>query len=233
VGSSTATAGSVGSIVDLPPHSATLGLRFYTGLMFPVTYHNRAFYAEHGSWDRTLPSGYAVGTAAIVGRNGEDEAAIADSTTGPYQTEEFFSGFRFNPPVECVGNADCPGNSSCQTRAPASSVQKTYCGGKGRPADVAVLADGSLLVTDEMNSLVYRISYRGPALAPAPPPSDLDVAPAAGVASTVVLTLLASWGCLACMYGTKVVCKRRAKDQPSLGASEPMLIGGSGRVNDE
>ena len=68
VGSSTASTGAVGSVVDLPPHSATLGLRFYDGSMFPAEYHNRAFYAEHGSWDRTLPSGYAVATAAIVGR---------------------------------------------------------------------------------------------------------------------------------------------------------------------
>ncbi len=28
----------VGSVVDLPPHSATLGLRFYDGEMFPPEY---------------------------------------------------------------------------------------------------------------------------------------------------------------------------------------------------
>jgi len=44
--------GDVGSVVDLPPHSATLGLRFYDGEMFPIEFRGRAFYAEHGSWDR-------------------------------------------------------------------------------------------------------------------------------------------------------------------------------------
>jgi glucose/arabinose dehydrogenase len=32
----------------------------------------------------------------------------------------------------------------------------------GRPADVAELADGSLLVTDDQNGAIYRISYRAP-----------------------------------------------------------------------
>jgi hypothetical protein len=82
---------------------------------------------------------------------GEDEAAIADSTTGPYLTEDFLSGFRIEPPLGCVRNSDCPGNSSCQTRAPtgpqhSGSVQTTYCGGRGRPADLLVLTDGSMLV---------------------------------------------------------------------------------------
>ena len=31
-----------------------------------------------------------------------------------------------------------------------------YCGGQGRPVDLEVLADGSMLVADEMNSLVRR-----------------------------------------------------------------------------
>lgn len=230
-GSSTASTGAVGSVVDLPPHSATLGLRFYDGTMFPAEYRNRAFYAEHGSWDRTLPSGYAVASAAIIGRNGADEAAFADSTTGPYPTDEFLTGFRFDPPMECVHSTDCPGNSSCQTRAPAAgSVQKTYCGGKGRPADLAVLADGSMLVTDEMNSLVFRISYNGPGggAAPAPAPTPALGEVGGSTVTTVVVTLLVSWGCLACVYGTKVACKRRAKESPAdLGSREPMLIGGA------
>jgi glucose/arabinose dehydrogenase len=32
----------------------------------------------------------------------------------------------------------------------------------GRPVDVAELADGSLLVTDDQNGAIYRITYQAP-----------------------------------------------------------------------
>jgi glucose/arabinose dehydrogenase len=44
----------------LGPHVAALGLRFYTGTMFPATYRHQIFIAEHGSWNRTTPIGYRV-----------------------------------------------------------------------------------------------------------------------------------------------------------------------------
>jgi glucose/arabinose dehydrogenase len=163
------TAVPVGSVVDLAPHSATLGLRFYSppvtsapppqGSQFPAKYWNRAFMAQHGSWDRTQPSGYAVASVAITSEDGRDESARASSSTGPYVTHEFLSGFRPDPPVRCLRSSDCPGNSTCQTRAPQHGQVARYCGGRGRPADLLVLPDGSLLVSDEMNSLVYRITY--------------------------------------------------------------------------
>src|SRR5262245_24613934 len=37
----------------LGPHSAALGLRFYTGSMFPTAYKNVAIIARHGSWNST------------------------------------------------------------------------------------------------------------------------------------------------------------------------------------
>src|SRR5205823_4500163 len=37
----------------LGPHSAVLGMRFYTGRMFPGQYRNAIFVARHGSWNRT------------------------------------------------------------------------------------------------------------------------------------------------------------------------------------
>jgi glucose/arabinose dehydrogenase len=46
--------------VELGPHVAALGMRFYTGTMFPVAYRNRVFIAEHGSWNRLLASGYRI-----------------------------------------------------------------------------------------------------------------------------------------------------------------------------
>jgi glucose/arabinose dehydrogenase len=44
----------------LGPHVAALGMRFYTGSMFPAEYRNQAFIAEHGSWNRSKKSGYRV-----------------------------------------------------------------------------------------------------------------------------------------------------------------------------
>ena len=35
-------------------------IRFYTGSMFPQSYRNRVFLAEHGSWNRSTKIGYRV-----------------------------------------------------------------------------------------------------------------------------------------------------------------------------
>src|SRR5688500_9639815 len=44
----------------LGPHVAAIGMRFYTGTMFPEQYRGGVFIAEHGSWNRTKPVGYRV-----------------------------------------------------------------------------------------------------------------------------------------------------------------------------
>ena len=41
-------------------HTAALGIRFYTGDMFPAEYKNSMFIARHGSWNRTQRVGYDV-----------------------------------------------------------------------------------------------------------------------------------------------------------------------------
>ena len=46
--------------VQLPAHVAPLGMRFYTGRMFPDQYHQQIFIAEHGSWNRSQKSGYRI-----------------------------------------------------------------------------------------------------------------------------------------------------------------------------
>jgi glucose/arabinose dehydrogenase len=46
--------------MQLGPHVAALGMRFYTGTMFPPDYRNQIFVAEHGSWNRTVPIGYRI-----------------------------------------------------------------------------------------------------------------------------------------------------------------------------
>ncbi len=49
------------------PHSAGLGIKFYTGQMFPKSYQNVAFIARHGSWNREKKFGYDVVVARING----------------------------------------------------------------------------------------------------------------------------------------------------------------------
>jgi glucose/arabinose dehydrogenase len=46
--------------MELGPHVAALGMRFYTGRMFPSKYRNQIFIAEHGSWNRSTPIGYRL-----------------------------------------------------------------------------------------------------------------------------------------------------------------------------
>jgi len=45
---------------EMPAHSAPLGLEFYTGEMFPAEYRGDLFVAFHGSWNRSVPTGYKV-----------------------------------------------------------------------------------------------------------------------------------------------------------------------------
>jgi glucose/arabinose dehydrogenase len=44
----------------LGPHTASLGLAFYRGNLFPERYQGGAFIGQHGSWNRRPPSGYKV-----------------------------------------------------------------------------------------------------------------------------------------------------------------------------
>jgi glucose/arabinose dehydrogenase len=46
--------------IELGPHVAALGVRFYTETMFPDEFRNHLFIAEHGSWNRSVPIGYRV-----------------------------------------------------------------------------------------------------------------------------------------------------------------------------
>ena len=49
-----------GPSLTLGPHVASLGMRFYTGTMFPTEYRNQIFIAEHGSWNRSQKIGYRI-----------------------------------------------------------------------------------------------------------------------------------------------------------------------------
>ena len=99
------------------PHVAALGMRFYTGNMFPKSYKNAIIIARHGSWNRSKKAGGDV----VVARLNKDGTvnSIEPLITGFLEDNHYI----------------------------------------GRPVDVLQMKDGSLLVSDDWNGAVYRISY--------------------------------------------------------------------------
>jgi glucose/arabinose dehydrogenase len=53
-------ADAVPPVVEFTAHAADLGMMFYTGSQFPAKYRNGIFHAQHGSWNRTVPTGAQV-----------------------------------------------------------------------------------------------------------------------------------------------------------------------------
>ncbi|HTX14323.1 MAG TPA: sorbosone dehydrogenase family protein [Candidatus Baltobacteraceae bacterium] len=76
--------------VLLEPHDASLNIVFYEGKMFPKQYKGQLFAAEHGSWNRSVRTGYEVIMAPM--KNGH--------AVGDY--EDFLTGF-VNDKGECWG----------------------------------------------------------------------------------------------------------------------------------
>lgn len=106
---------------ELTPHSAPLGMRFYTGSMFPAEYRNQVFIAEHGSWNRSEAAGKTGYRVTLVRLNGNH----------PVSYEPFMEGF---------------------LAADGKEI-------RGRPVDIVIASDGSLLVSDDMRGAIYRIHY--------------------------------------------------------------------------
>jgi glucose/arabinose dehydrogenase len=106
---------------NLGAHVAPLGLKFYTGSMFPSEYKNQIILAEHGSWNRSKKSGYKLSLVKV------NEAGKATSYTA------FASGWMDD------------------------ATQKVW----GRPVDVLLMPDGSMLVSDDQAGVIYRIVYKG------------------------------------------------------------------------
>jgi glucose/arabinose dehydrogenase len=104
-------------VVQLGPHSAPLGMRFYTGHMFPAQYRNAIFIARHGSWNKT----HKIGGDVVVAHLNPDGTVKS--------VEPFITGFL---------------------------VDNKYL---GRPVDMEWLKDGSMLLSDDYNGAVYRITY--------------------------------------------------------------------------
>jgi glucose/arabinose dehydrogenase len=100
----------------LGPHVAAIGMKFYTGTMFPAEYRKQIFIAEHGSWNRSTPIGYRITVVRLEGNNAVKYETFA---------EGWLQGRR----------------------------------AWGRPADVLVMPDGALLVSDDTANAIYRITY--------------------------------------------------------------------------
>ncbi|MBP9874462.1 MAG: sorbosone dehydrogenase family protein [Haliscomenobacter sp.] len=68
-------------VQKLGPHTAPLGLEFYTGTQFPEAYRNQVFIAEHGSWNRSKKIGYQISLVTL------------DAQFRPIKYEAFASGW--------------------------------------------------------------------------------------------------------------------------------------------
>ncbi|HEV7822801.1 MAG TPA: PQQ-dependent sugar dehydrogenase [Burkholderiales bacterium] len=107
--------------LKLGPHIAPLGMRFYTGKMFPADYQGNMFIAMHGSWNRTTKQGYNVMRVVLDGKG--------NPKMSPFLTG-FLTDEKADPPMW------------------------------GRPVDLIQMRDGAMLVSDDYNGIIYRISYK-------------------------------------------------------------------------
>lgn len=65
----------VAPVQALGAHVAPLGVKFNIGSMFPTTYKNMAFIAEHGSWNRSKKVGYRIALVTL-----ENDKAVSYET---------------------------------------------------------------------------------------------------------------------------------------------------------
>ena len=107
--------------VLLEPHNASLQLTFYDGKQFPKEYRGQIFAAEHGSWNRSVRTGYEVIFVPL--KNGR--------ATGEYQ--DFLTGFvtpEGNPWGRPVGVAVAPDGSLMVTDDASNSIWRISYTGK-------------------------------------------------------------------------------------------------------
>jgi glucose/arabinose dehydrogenase len=65
-------------VKKLGPHVAALGMKFYSGKMFPESYQNQVFIAEHGSWNRSTPIGYRITLVRLQGKRAVSYEVFAE-----------------------------------------------------------------------------------------------------------------------------------------------------------
>ena len=71
-------------VLNLGAHVAPLGMKFYTGNMFPAEYKNNIFIAEHGSWNRHQYQGARIERVVVDpdGKNAKQEVFASGWLTG-------------------------------------------------------------------------------------------------------------------------------------------------------
>ncbi len=62
--------------VEMVAHAADLGMKFYSGKMFPAKYQGGIFSAQHGSWNRTTPIGARVMFTSLKADGNADKTEV-------------------------------------------------------------------------------------------------------------------------------------------------------------
>jgi len=91
--------------VQMQAHSAPLGLAFYEGTLFPPEYRNNIFVAFHGSWNRSIPTGYKVVRVKLDDK-GQPVGGAQDFITGWLAPGETRKGRWMGRPVGIAFAAD-------------------------------------------------------------------------------------------------------------------------------
>ena len=91
--------------VQMQAHSAPLGLAFYEGSEFPAEYRNNLFVAFHGSWNRSVPTGYKV-VRVKLDDQGQPVGGAEDFITGWLAPGETKRGRWMGRPVGIVFGGD-------------------------------------------------------------------------------------------------------------------------------
>ena len=91
--------------VQMQAHSAPLGLAFYEGSQFPAEYQNNIFVAFHGSWNRSVPTGYKVVRVKLDDK-GQPTGGAQDFITGWLAPGETKHGRWMGRPVGIAFGSD-------------------------------------------------------------------------------------------------------------------------------
>jgi glucose/arabinose dehydrogenase len=77
-------------VLKLGAHIAPLGMKFYTGKMFPAEYKNSMLIAQHGSWNRETKQGYNLIRVSLDAKGNATKHAFVDG---------FLENDRADPPM--------------------------------------------------------------------------------------------------------------------------------------
>lgn len=79
----------VNPVQALGAHVAPLGVKFYTGTMFPEKFKDYAFIAEHGSWNRSKKVGYRISMVKLENNNAVSYETFLDGWLDEESQERF------------------------------------------------------------------------------------------------------------------------------------------------